>query len=152
MTTVPATVLTLAALAAAGVLPVVAAVGLRWMTVPLVPLGGAVIGALAAACYLVAGGSFMGWFAGLAVVAASLVAVRWSTRPAARPWSGTGPPGGTRHRAAGAIGAVAVVAACGWCLRALASPAVGFDARSIWLMRGGWFLESHHQLPPLSTS
>ncbi len=47
---------------------------------------------------------------------------------------------------AGALAAVALLAACAWSLRALATPAVGFDARALWLMRAGWLLQSHHQL------
>ena len=30
-----------------------------------------------------------------------------------------------------------------YCLRALRSPSVGFDARLIWFLRAGWLLESH---------
>ena len=44
------------------------------------------------------------------------------------------------------MGVVAILGACLWCLRGLATPTVGFDARALWLMRAGWFLQSHHQL------
>ena len=39
-----------------------------------------------------------------------------------------------------------MVAACAWSLRGLRSPTVGFDARALWVMRPGWFLQSHAQL------
>ncbi len=44
------------------------------------------------------------------------------------------------------VAVVAIVGACAWCLRGLATPTVGFDARALWLMRAGWFLQSHQQL------
>ena len=44
------------------------------------------------------------------------------------------------------VGALVVLGSCIWCLRGLATPTVGFDARAVWLMRAGWFLQSHHQL------
>lgn len=146
MTTAPAAILTLMVLSAVGLFPAVAAVGLRWVTVPLLPLGGAVVAALAAAGFVAVGGTFMIWFAGLAVAGAVSVAGHWSARPEARPWRGRGRPVGARYRATGVIGALAVAATGGWCLRSLSAPAVGFDARAIWLMRGGWFLQPHHQL------
>ena len=53
---------------------------------------------------------------------------------------------GTAHRVVGVVGALAVLGACVWCLRGLGTPTVGFDARAVWLLRAGWFLQSHHQL------
>ncbi len=46
----------------------------------------------------------------------------------------------------GIVGFLAVVAACAWSLRGLRSPTVGFDARALWVMRPGWFLQSHAHL------
>jgi hypothetical protein len=45
-----------------------------------------------------------------------------------------------------AVGAVTVFVACTVALRGLRTPTVGFDARALWVMRPGWFLQSHHQL------
>ncbi len=148
MTTGPAAVAALLVLSGAGLAPVVVLVGLRWVTVPLAPLGGAVLAGLSATCFLCAGGTLMGWFVGLAVLAAvSAVIFRWR-RPLRRGcWPGQvdrTSDGG--HRAVGAVAALCLVGACAWSLRALATPTVGFDARALWLMRSGWFLQSHHQL------
>ena len=150
MTTVSAAIVTIVVLASAGLFPAVALVGLRLITVPLVPLAGAVIAALAATCFIAVGGSFIGWFVALAgdrragrrrlLGAPARVGVRGATgsdrrrRPGGcRPW---------RHgRRAGHPRLV-----CVWCLRGLATPTVGFDARALWLTRAGWFLQSHHQL------
>ncbi len=144
MTTVPAATVTLVVLSIAGLLPAIALVGLRWITVPLLPLTGAVVAAVAATCYLATGGAFMAWFVGLSVLAAGVVVAVWSTSPGLRPRSNPSP--GASHRVAGVIGAVAVLAACVFCLRGLGTPTVGFDARAVWLLRAGWFLQSHHQL------
>jgi hypothetical protein len=149
MSTGPATLVAVAVLAAAGLLPVLALVGLRWITVPLLPLAGAVVAALAATGYLATGGTFMAWFVGLAALGWAVVGGLWLLRPARRPWVGGTPTTVVSdgwHRATGLVGAVAVLGACAWCLRGLATPTVGFDARALWLMRGGWFLQSHHQL------
>jgi hypothetical protein len=149
MTTAPSTIVAMAVLAGAGLLPVLALVGLRWITAPLLPLAGAVVAALAATCYLATGGSFMGWFVGLAALGWAIVGGYWLVRTDRRPWHRQTPPAvGTDgwYRAAGAVGAVAVLGACAWCLRGLSTPTVGFDARAVWLLRGGWFLQSHHQL------
>ena len=59
MTTVPATIVAMVVLGAAGLLPTLALVGRRWITFPLVPLAGAVIAALAATVFVAVGGAFM---------------------------------------------------------------------------------------------
>jgi hypothetical protein len=148
VTTVPAAIASLAVLSIAGLLPATAAVGLRWVTVPLVPLAGAVVAALAATGYLAVGGTFMVWFVGLAVAGAAVVIGVWSRSPERRPTVSVpgGMRSGTAHRVAGVVGALAVLGACVWCLRGLGTPTVGFDARAVWLLRAGWFLQSHHQL------
>lgn len=148
MTTVPAAVVSLLVLSAAGLAPVVVLVGLRWVTVPLAPLGGAVLAGLSATCFLCVGGTFMGWFVGLAVLGVVTAGIfRWRRPLREGCWPGPAdrtPDGG--HRAVGAVAAACLVGACAWSLRALATPTVGFDARALWLMRSGWFLQSHHQL------
>ena len=149
MSTALATLAAVLALGAAGLVPVGAAVGPRWALVPLAPLGGAVLAALAATASLSFGGALLSWFVGLALVAAVAVFILWVVRPDLGPWSQPAVrrrSGRARHRSAGIIGFVAVAASCAWSLRALRSPTVGFDARSLWLMRPGWFLQSHAQL------
>jgi len=149
LSTAPAALVAVMILSAAGVLPALALIGLRWIAIPLVPLTGAALAALAATGYLAVGGTFMVWFVGLAVVGALAVVAYWVTRPDRRPWAGTSRPRTPLagwHRIAGVAGSVAILTSCAWCLRDLASPTVGFDARAVWLMTAGWFLQSHHQL------
>jgi hypothetical protein len=149
MTTVPAAIIGLTVLASAGLLPTVALIGLRLVTVPLLPLVGAVVAAMAATCFMALGWSFTGWFGALAAAGALIAVAHWIIRPDRRPWRGSTDPGTRRGLwpgVVGAVGAVAILGACVWCLRGLATPTVGFDARALWLMRAGWFLQSHHQL------
>jgi hypothetical protein len=149
MSTVPAAIVALLVLSAAGVLPVLALVGVRWIAIPLTPLAGAIVSAVAATSYMAVGGAFMAWFVGEAVFLAGVVTVFWYARPDRRPWRldvRRRNPHGTAHRWFGVAGAVGIAAACAWCLRGLATPTVGFDARALWLMRPGWFLQNHHQL------
>ena len=87
MTTVLATIVALAALSAVGFLPVVATVGPRWFAVPLAPLTGAVLAALAATASLSFGGALIDWFVGLAVVAALVVFSIWVLEPERGPWA-----------------------------------------------------------------
>ena len=147
MSTALATVAGIAVLAAAGLLPVLATVGLRWCAVPLAPLAGSVLAGLAATASLSFGGSLVDWFLGLAAVAVVVVCAVFVVRPdlGMRP----GPVRRGRDvpdRLAGVAGFVLVVLACAWSLRGLRTPTVGFDARALWVMRPGWFLQSHGQL------
>ena len=145
MSTAPAAVVALAVLGAAGALPAVALAGRRWLAVPLAPLAGAVVAGVAATAFVAVGGGFMAWFVVLAVAASGAVAAVWWTRPDRRPPAVDGDH--TRWgRAVGVVGAVGIVAAGAWSLRALATPTVGFDARALWLLRSGWFLHSHAQI------
>ena len=148
MTTAPATVLALLVLAAAGLVPVAAAVGPRWVAVPLAPLGGAVLAGLAATASLSFGGPLIAWFVFLAVAGAAVVVAVRVRRPDLGPWSRASGrrQGPGRHRMVGVVGFLAVAATCAWSLRGLRSPTVGFDARALWVMRPGWFLQSHAQL------
>jgi len=149
VTTVLATLAAIAALSAAGSLPVAAAVGPRWFAVPTAPLTGAVLAAVAATASLTFGGALLTWFVGLAVVAALVVVTVWVLEPARGPWARPSTRGArrlTRSRKAGVVGFLAVVVSCGWSLRGLRSPTVGFDARALWVMRPGWFLQTHAQL------
>ena len=147
MSTVAATVVALVVLSAAGLVPVAVAVGPRWVAVPLAPLGGAVVAAVAATASLSFGGALIAWFMGLAVATAVLAAVA-TARTGARPWAVAWRDRGAwdRQRLVGLVGFGVVVAGCAWSLRGLRSPTVGFDARALWVMRPGWFLQSHGQL------
>ncbi len=136
-------------LSVAGMAPAMAVVGRRWIVLPLLPLAGSVVAALAATGYLAAGWSFIGWFVVLAVAGAIMAVLFWVCVPEQRPWRRPVSTGGPTDRwltVIGVLGAVAVLGACAWSLRGLATPTVGFDARALWLLRGGWFLQSHHQL------
>ena len=149
MSTVPATIVALAVLSAAGLAPAVALAGLRWLTIPLVPLAGSVIAALAATAMMAAGGTILGWFVALALATILAVGATWKRWPEHRPRRDgrhRSAPRDRWYRRIGGSGALAVLLACVWCLRGLATPTVGFDARALWLIRAGWFLQSHHQL------
>jgi hypothetical protein len=139
----------MAVLSASGLAPTWALLGRRWVVLPLMPLAGSVLAAMAATGYLATGGTFLGWFVVLAAAGTAIAVVFWVRRPEHRPWRRpllTWAPGQRWLSVVGALGAVAVLGACAWCLRGLATPTVGFDARALWLLRGGWFLQSHHQL------
>jgi hypothetical protein len=147
VTTVLATTATIFALAAAGALPVLGAVGLRWVSVTLAPLAGALVATLAATASLTFGGPLLSWFVGLAALGAATVFGLWVVRPDLGPRHVfPGRRAGALHRAAGIVGFLSVIGACAWSLRGLRSPTVGFDARALWVMRPGWFLQSHAQL------
>jgi len=149
MNTVLATMVAVTVLSAAGCMPVVATIGMRWFAVPLVPLAGAVLAGLAASASLSFGGSLLNWFVGLAMVAAGIVFALWVMYPQRGPWPSSPSsdvPGRGRHRLVGALGFVTVLVSCAWSLRGLRSPTVGFDARALWVMRPGWFLQSHAQM------
>ena len=158
MTTFLATSAAVCVLAAAGLLPVVAGVGWRWYAVPLAPLAGSVVAAVAVTASLSFGGALMSWFVGLGALAAAAVFGVWVVRPELGPRSRSDvsrdsvrSPGsvtsvGRTDRLVGVAGFVLVVATCAWSLRGLRTPTVGFDARALWVMRPGWFLQSHGQL------
>jgi hypothetical protein len=149
MTTTPAAIVAMAVLSLAGLLPVAALVGRRVIAVPLLPLGGAVIAALAATGFTALGGSFLAWFVAVASVSALAAVAYWVRWPDRRPWHRPTPvvvAGEVWCRLLVAVGALAVLGACTWSLRGLATPTVGFDARAVWLMRAGWFLQSQHQV------
>jgi hypothetical protein len=150
MGTAGGAVVAMVVLAAAGALPAATLVGMGWLTVPAAPLAGAVLAAASAAGCLAVGGPLLGWFVGLAIVAAAGTVAVWRRWPAAIPFrrrrgAGDGRVGGrpAGHRAAGAAGAVVVLVATAWSLVALRAPTVGFDARTIWMLHGVWFLDGH---------
>ncbi len=141
-----ATLVALVVLGATGAVPVVAAVGPRWVAIPLAPLAGGVVAAGAAVAEVALPGPFVLWFVLLAVVGAAAGA--WWWREGRRRAGGVPVPlaSGAGYRWVGTVGAIATFATCAAVLRGLATPTVGFDARALWLMRAGWFLQGHHQL------
>ncbi len=147
MSTVLATVAGIGVLSAAGLLPVVATVGLRWHAVPLAPLAGSVLAGLAATASLSFGGSLLVWFLVLSVVTVVAACAVLVIRPDPGIRCGTSGRGrGMPDRVTGLVGFVLVLLMCAWNLRGLRTPTVGFDARALWVMRPGWFLQSHAQL------
>jgi len=147
VTTVIATTAAICSLAAAGALPVLAAVGLQWVSVTLAPLAGALVATLAATASLTFGGSLMSWFVALSALGAATVFGLWVVRPDLGPrHASPGRAAGALDRVAGIVGFLMVIGACAWSLRGLRSPTVGFDARALWVMRPGWFLQSHAHL------
>jgi len=65
-------------------------VGTRWVALPMLPLAGSVVAALAATASLSFGGAAARLVRGLAVAAALVVFAVWVLRPDLGPW--TGPP------------------------------------------------------------
>ncbi len=160
MSTTAAAFTGLVVLGLAGALPVVVGVGLRWVTLPLAPLAGAVLASLAATAYVALGLSFMTWFVALAVLGAVAAGAWWLWGPTLGLGRTDGKLGVSEgdleetvrhprdHRVAlaGAVGALIVGVTCVASLRGIRTPTVGFDARALWVMRPGWFLQSHQQL------
>lgn len=150
MATASSALVTMLVLSAAGLLPTLALAGLRLVTLPLAPLAGAVLAGLAATCLVACGGSFLAWFTVLGVVAAIGVVAMWIVWPARRPPWSRGDLGQAGRmvgsRVVWVLGAAGVVGACIWSLRGLSTPTVGFDARALWLLRAGWFFDSHRQV------
>jgi hypothetical protein len=136
-------VVTVAVLAAAGALPVLALVGLRWVAVPLIPLGGAVVAAVAAAATVAIGGSLMGWFVSLAAATGVIVIALWAHRRTLRPWRWGEAVGSRVDRLTGLAAFVGVTIAAAWSLVALRTPSVGFDARTIWMLHARWYEQGH---------
>ena len=147
MTTAPGAVAAMAVLGAAGCLPVLCLVGVRWFSIPLCPLAGAVVASLSATCCLAIGATTMTWFVVLSAVGAAASLAWWWRRPDRRPWAATDAgPGAPGHRTVALVAALSVFGAVAWCLHSLSSPTIGFDTRAIWLLRAGWLLEPHHRL------
>lgn len=124
-------------LAAAGLLPALALVGVRPVVVVLAPLAGAVVAAVAAVSSLVVAGGLIPWFVLWAAAAAGVAVGWWWVRPGRRPdrttWSWWS-----------ALWLVPVVAATAWSVRSLRLVTIGFDARGLWLLHGAWFAGGHH--------
>lgn len=144
MSTTTAAAVSIVALAALGVLPVLATTGWRWVSVPLAPIAGAIATALGGGAFLLFGGTFLLWTIAIATVAGLVVLGRWWRNPACRPRRPTTPPP-TSERVLMGIGLLGSIGAACWSLRALATPTVGFDTRAVWALRDGWLLHDHAQ-------
>lgn len=145
MNTTWAAALSFASLWCMGVVPTLAIAGWRWVTLPLAPIAGAVLSSLAAGGFLLFGGTFLLWCLLLTAVAAALSLTLWWRWPALRPTRSTHGPTPTSQRAVVGVGLVGALGAAAVCLRALATPTVGFDTRALWALRDGWLLHSHPQ-------
>lgn len=147
-----AVALTLLVLAAAGALPTAALVGPRVIALPLLPLAGSVLCALAGASTFALPGTLLLWFVlwslAAAVVSAGVLVSR--SRSRASPPALTDMRALRRalldsgRRAAGPLlAALPVLAAVGWALRTIRVPNVGFDTRAIWLLHAHWLTHGH---------
>jgi uncharacterized membrane protein len=138
---VDAALVTLAVLAAAGCLPVLALVGLKMVSLPLAPLAGAALAALAGGSCIAVPGTLLMWFIVWSSVAAALSVVSLLGRPGhlrrlAR-------DGRREARPLLAAGAVVLVVAAGWALRTVQVANIGFDTRAIWMLHAQWLLAGH---------
>ena len=148
MSTPAAAALGLVLLGALGALPVVALLGLRWLSLILSPVVGAVVTGLAAAAALAIGGPLVGWAWLLAALGAGLSTAWWARRPDRRPRVRCRPagPGDRAPRVLIVIGGLLTVSAACLSLRGLATPSIGFDTRALWALRAGWMLHDHSQM------
>jgi hypothetical protein len=139
--TVAAGVITLLVLGSAGALPVLLLVGARFVALPLMPLAGAVVAAVAGACTIAIAGGLVFWFvtlsSGVAALAALLLVVR---RDRPRGWWVALKRGMQPVPAAGAVVVAGVVV---WTLRTARVPNIGFDTRAIWLVHARWLTHGH---------
>jgi hypothetical protein len=154
MTALEAALAGLAALTAAGLLPV-RALGASAEVAPFLwPLVGTALAGVAGLATALMPGDERSWFVGLGVVAnawAAWVLLRRRRRrrrrrgralasDAERAAALAGGEGSRSGRAGSCLGALGAVA---WCCRSLVRPEVGFDARSIWFLHARW-LEAGH--------
>jgi len=127
-------------LALPAVVPVVALVGLRPVTLFLLPLAGAVLAAVAVEFELAAGGSFLTWFAVLGVLSNAVAVWRWRSVT-----SRIGAPFIESSLWAW-LTVVAVIGAVAWSLQALRGPVVFDDGYAIWILHAVFIYGGHHVL------
>lgn len=139
-----AAALSFIALGVMGLLPSLALAGWRFVTVPLAPVTGAVLAAVAAGAFLLLGGGFVLWSIALSVLAGGGVIAFWWRWPLKRPRLDRS-RGTTPERVIVGVGLIGTVVAAALSLRALATPTAGFDTRALWALRDGWLLHSHAQ-------
>jgi hypothetical protein len=126
----------IALLAIPAVVPTVALVGARPVTIFLVPLAGSVLAAVAAGFELAVGGSLLAWFVVLAVSVNVLAVGRLRS--------------GLRRRSAGRFASpwpwitiLVVVVALAWPLQALRNPIVINDGWAIWTLHSAFIYGGH---------
>ncbi|HVB91059.1 MAG TPA: hypothetical protein VND70_03065 [Acidimicrobiales bacterium] len=141
MSTAGAVALTLVVLALAGCLPTVALVGGRLVALPLCPLSGAVLCALAAASSIAVSGTMVMWLVLWASAAAILSAAALWRR--AGPGAQIGRDLRREGRPAVLLGGAAVAAAVAWALETVRVASTGFDTRAIWLLHARWLERGH---------
>jgi hypothetical protein len=141
VSTFGAVALTLLVLAVAGFLPTVVLVGARLVAVPLFPLAGAVLCALAAASSIAIAGTMLMWLVlwSSAAAAASLVVLLGRPNLIGQ----MGRDIRREFRPTVLLAAVALTAAVGAALRTVRVPNIGFDARAIWLLHARWLSQGH---------
>jgi MYXO-CTERM domain-containing protein len=147
VSTPAAVALTLGVLALSGLLPTLALVGPRLVALPLCPLAGSVLCALAAACTIGLSGTlglwFVVWSAAAAVLSFALTFLRFGPDQLVQ-LLGEVPERIRREvRPAFLLAALALVAAVAWALRTVRVPNVGFDTRAIWLLHARWLSHGH---------
>jgi hypothetical protein len=141
VTTTAAVLWTLAVLALTGLLPTLALVGPRLVLVPLSPLAGAVLCAVAAASCVALDGTLLMWFVVWSSVAAAVSVVALFGQPGRARRTLRDLRRGARPTVL--VGGAVVLAAVAWTLRGLKVPGVGFDARAIWIIHARWLAQGH---------
>jgi len=133
-------------LGALGIIPTVAVVGLRWLSLVLAPILGAVLTGLAAAAALAVGGPLVAWTLLGGIVLAGLSVAWWVRWPDRRPQIRSHQDRDRSRSAILAGGGLLSLVAAGLSLRGLATPTIGFDTRALWSLRSGWLLHDHQQM------
>jgi hypothetical protein len=136
-----AALLTVVVLGAAGLLPVLALVGSKMVSLPLAPLAGAALAALAGASCIALPGTVLMWFIVWSSVAAALSVVSLLGRPGHLGQMGR--EGRRDLRLLPLGGAVVLVLATGWALRTAQVANIGFDTRAIWMLHAQWLVGGH---------
>jgi hypothetical protein len=142
MSTTEGAIVGLLVLSAGGLLPALALARMRLVTIPLVPLCGAVMSSLAVTAMTAIGWSVVGWYVTLSVLGAVAVGAMWWRFPSVRPWGAATPRDEAPHwmNLAAGLGGLIV---CVLCLSVLKSTVTGYDTRDIWLMHPLWYLQGH---------
>ncbi len=141
MTTASGAVLGLLVLSAGGALPAVALSRTRLVTIPLIPLTGAIIAGLAVTAMTGLGGGVFGWFCVLSVLGALAVILSWWRHASWRPWNHEDGRAPAPWFCIAGLGVGLAAAAFG--LSALKAPMVSYDARTTWMVHPVWYLDGH---------
>jgi hypothetical protein len=141
VSTTGAVALTLLVLTLVGFLPTVVLVGARLVAVPLCPLAGAVLCALAAATSIAISGTMLMWLVLWASAAATASVVALMGRPGLVRQMGRDIR--REFQPMVVLAGVVLTVAVGWALRTVRVPNIGFDTRSIWLLHARWLGQGH---------